>query len=146
MLPPACLPPAGDDLVSLVLLVLDNASVAAESAELAQCLGLWRRLQEQGGELTRLLPLPPLCCAAHSLWVACNLNTSSHLPVAAACCLLPAGERWSADWAQLALAAADNTSLCLEHYADGLAGCASALPPLLALPPHPVSCPPPPLH
>ena len=31
-------------------------------------------------------------------------------------------ERWGKDWALLALAAADNTALCLEHYGDRLAG------------------------
>lgn len=46
--PLACLP-AGDDLLGLAVLVLDNASVAAESHELGQCLGLWRRVQEGGG-------------------------------------------------------------------------------------------------
>jgi len=29
--------------------------------------------------------------------------------------------RWSPQWAQLAMAAADNTALCLEHYMDGIA-------------------------
>jgi hypothetical protein len=74
---------AGDDLINLIVLVLDNASVAAESSELDQCLALWRRLQEQGEG---------------------------------------AGPRWGADWALLAMAAADNTALCLEHYCDTLAG------------------------
>ena len=41
--------PAGDDLVSLIVLVLDSASVAGESHELRQCLDLWRRVQEGGG-------------------------------------------------------------------------------------------------
>lgn len=41
--------PTGDDLINLVVLVLDNASVASESEELRQCLDLWRRLQEGGG-------------------------------------------------------------------------------------------------
>lgn len=63
--------------------MLDNASVAAESAELDQCLALWRRLQDHGEA---------------------------------------AGPRWGADWALLAMAAADNTALCLEHYCDTLAG------------------------
>ncbi|PRW45423.1 Carbohydrate-Binding Module Family 45 [Chlorella sorokiniana] len=70
----------GDDLINLVVLVLDNASVSSESQELRQCLDLWRRIQEGGG-----------------------------------------AERWSRDWALLALAAADNTALCLEHYCDALA-------------------------
>lgn len=46
--PPTC-PTPGDDLVSLAVLVLDNASVASESEELRQCLDLWRRVQEGGG-------------------------------------------------------------------------------------------------
>ncbi|EFN54548.1 hypothetical protein CHLNCDRAFT_135335 [Chlorella variabilis] len=49
---------SGDDLLSLAVLVLDNASVSAESAELDQCLALWRRLQEDGaagGVLLRFL-------------------------------------------------------------------------------------------
>ena len=41
--------------------MLDNASVAAESHELAQCLGLWRRVQEGGGGGE--------CCAAWLGWV-----------------------------------------------------------------------------
>lgn len=60
--------------------MLDNASVAGESAELQQCMATWRRLQEGGG-----------------------------------------GERWGRDWSLLAMAAADNTALCLEHYCDALA-------------------------
>lgn len=44
-----CHPGAGDDLINLIILVLDNASVASESAELQQCLGLWRRVQEGAG-------------------------------------------------------------------------------------------------
>ena len=31
-----------------------------------------------------------------------------------------AAERWGREWALLALAAADNTALCLENYCDGL--------------------------
>lgn len=34
---------------------------------------------------------------------------------------VPSAERWGRDWALLALAAADNTALCLEHYCDALA-------------------------
>lgn len=32
-------------------------------------------------------------------------------------------ERWGRDWALLALAAAENTALCLEHYCDAIFGC-----------------------
>ncbi|KAI3425011.1 hypothetical protein D9Q98_008393 [Chlorella vulgaris] len=71
---------SGDDIIALAVLVLDNASVAGESAELQQCMATWRRLQEGGG-----------------------------------------GERWGRDWSLLAMAAADNTALCLEHYCDALA-------------------------
>ncbi|KAL4424419.1 hypothetical protein ABPG77_005662 [Micractinium sp. CCAP 211/92] len=69
----------GDDLINLIILVLDNASVAAESEELRQCMALWRRVQEGAG-----------------------------------------GDRWGRDWSLLAMAAADNTALCLEHYCDSI--------------------------
>ncbi|GAB4821271.1 hypothetical protein N2152v2_008317 [Parachlorella kessleri] len=68
---------SGDDLLELVALVLNNATVASESEELAQCYRLWERVK---GE-----------------------------------------PRWSPQWALLAMAAADNTALCLEHYMDGIA-------------------------
>lgn len=49
LFPDICFSTTGDSLVDLVGLVLDNASVAGESQELQQCLGLWRRVQEDGG-------------------------------------------------------------------------------------------------
>lgn len=33
----------------MIVMVLDNASIASESAELGQCLNLWRRVLEGGG-------------------------------------------------------------------------------------------------
>ena len=71
-------PTPGDDLVGLITLVLDNARVASESADLAACFELWERVGAQ--------------------------------------------ERWTPAWARLAMAAADNTSLCLQAYMDTLAG------------------------
>lgn len=119
------------------MLVLDNASIASESDELRQCLDLWRRVQEGGGgggsqpllvahctvcrcalpgKVAGLQPgrarrahLPFMCCPAPSL--------THPLPDWLSCC----AERWGRDWALLALAAADNTALCLEHYCDALA-------------------------
>ena len=35
-------PPKGDDLVALVALVLENASVDGNSKELGQCAALWQ--------------------------------------------------------------------------------------------------------
>lgn len=70
---------SGDDLVALVTLVLENASIAGESDELTQCFALWQRVRDAEG-------------------------------------------RWSPEWAQLAMAAADNAALCLEHYCDTIAG------------------------
>ncbi|KAL6770951.1 GWD2 [Auxenochlorella protothecoides x Auxenochlorella symbiontica] len=69
---------SGDDLISLVILILDNASVAAESSDLEAALSLWRRVAEQ--------------------------------------------ERWSGDWARLAMAASDFSALCLQEYMDRIAG------------------------
>lgn len=62
-----------------MILVLDNASVAAESSDLEAALSLWRRVAEQ--------------------------------------------ERWSGDWARLAMAASDFSALCLQEYMDRIAGC-----------------------
>ena len=118
------------------MLVLDNASVAAESHELGQCLGLWRRVQEGGGGE---------CCAA-GVEVGAGFQPQMHTwecvglrgcregkqvqvqPCSSARWGWPLtpppspAERWGKDWALLALAAADNTALCLEHYGDRLAG------------------------
>ncbi|PSC73883.1 ABC transporter A family member 2 isoform B [Micractinium conductrix] len=98
---------SADDIIALTILVLDNASVSAESNELRQCLDLWRRVQEGGGGEwrggvdgrggERRLRL--------DLWRRVQEG---------------GGERWGREWALLALAAADNTALCLENYCDGL--------------------------
>lgn len=66
----------GDDLINLIILVLDNASVASESEELRQCLALWRRVQEGGGGgawrraggAGPALSCPPLGCLRRSPW------------------------------------------------------------------------------
>ena len=68
---------AGDDLVGLITLVLEDATVAGDSEELAQCFELWQKVRDQ--------------------------------------------PRWTTEWAQLAMAAADNTALCLEHHCDTIA-------------------------
>lgn len=65
-------------MVALIQLVLENASVAAESEDLGAALSFWRRVAS--------------------------------------------GERWTQDWAQLAMAGADFTALCLEHYSDQISG------------------------
>ncbi len=55
--------------------------------------------------------MPGQCTPARPL--TCRLPLPATLPLSI--------ERWGRDWALLALAAADNTALCLEHYCDALA-------------------------
>ena len=69
----------------------------------------------QAGRRCRLL-------GSSALWLCRVCPHPSSLPHAPCVPRPRAGERWGRDWALLALAAADNTALCLEHYCDALAG------------------------
>lgn len=114
------------------MLVLDNASIASESDELRQCLDLWRRVQEGGGGGGWQPRLVAHCTVCRCALPGKTAGLQRACPTSA-CCLSPSlahplpnrlprcAERWGRDWALLALAAADNTALCLEHYCDALA-------------------------
>lgn len=85
--------------------------VAATAGGALHCLQMcaaWEGCRLQPGRARRA-HLPFMCCPAPSL--------THPLPDWLSCC----AERWGRDWALLALAAADNTALCLEHYCDALA-------------------------
>lgn len=76
----------GDDLVELITLVLNNATVASESAELAQCHALWERLrgQERWGGAWNLQALAACQRTALSLSAYCDTLYSLVQPAAEA--------------------------------------------------------------